>query len=126
MDVTGYRGWVFQTDNRQLFLERGIGLTPDISEDFADAAIEFLYRERNQPFFLHVNFTAPHDPLFYPTGYEDHYDADDMPLPRNFRPEHPFDHGNAGGRDEVLYHSPRTPRETRAGLAVYYAVISQS
>ena len=124
MDVTGYRGWVFQTDDRQLFPERGVGLTPDISADFADAAIEFLSRQRDQPFFLHVNFTAPHDPLFYPTGYEDLYDADDMPLPRNFRPEHPFDHGNAGGRDELLYQSPRTPEETRAGLAVYYAVIS--
>ena len=124
MDVTGYRGWVFQTDDGQIFPEQGVGLTPDISKDFADAAIEFLSRERDEPFFLHVNFTAPHDPLFYPTGYEETYDPDAMPLPKNFRPEHPFDHGNAGGRDEVLFQFPRTPEETRAGLAVYYAVIS--
>src|SRR5690606_22720270 len=87
-DVTGYRGWVFQTDDRQLFPERGVGLTPDISEDFADAAIGFL-ESRNRdasPFFLHVNFTAPHDPLFYPTGLETLYDPAELPLPDNFAP----------------------------------------
>ncbi|QDU36922.1 Arylsulfatase [Maioricimonas rarisocia] len=124
MPVTGYRGWVFQTDDRTLFPELGVGLTPDISSDFADAAIGFLREDREQPFFLHVNFTAPHDPLFVPTGYEDRYSASDIPLPVNFRPEHPFDHGNAKGRDEVLFGFPRTEEETRRGLAVYYAVIT--
>jgi arylsulfatase A-like enzyme len=124
MPVTGYRGWVFQTDDRRIFPERGVGLTPNISEDFAEAAIEFIQEDREQPFFLHVNFTAPHDPLFIPRGYEGRYAAAEMPLPENFLPEHPFDHGNFRGRDEVLYHWPRTPEETRGGLAVYYAVIS--
>lgn len=124
MPVTGYRGWVFQTDDRTLFPEKGVGLTPDISEEFADAAIRFLRNERNRPFFLHVNFTAPHDPLFFPTGYENRYDPQDIPLPPNFAPRHPFDHGNFEGRDEVLFHWPRTSKETRKGLAVYYSVIS--
>jgi len=124
MPVTGYRGWVFQTDDRQIFPEKGVGLTPDISAEFADAAIRFISEPRDEPFFLHVNFTAPHDPLFYPTGYEEMYDAETMPLPPNFLPEHPFDHGNFRGRDELLYHWPRTPVETRRGLAVYYSVIS--
>ena len=73
--VTGYRGWVFQTDDRQLFPEKGVGLTPDISEMFADAAIGFAQQEHDRPFFLHVNFTAPHDPLFWPTDFEDAYDS---------------------------------------------------
>jgi arylsulfatase A-like enzyme len=137
MEVTGYRGWVFQTDDRQLFPERGVGLTPDISEDFADAAIGFLESRRRsipdassirdaarKPFFLHVNFTAPHDPLFYPTGLKTLYDPAEIPLPANFAPEHPFDHGNFDGRDEKLYHWPRTEEQNRQGLAVYYAVIS--
>jgi arylsulfatase A-like enzyme len=123
MDVTGYRGWVFQTDDRTLFPERGVGLTPNISEEFADAAIRFLDRRNDRPFFLHVNFTAPHDPLFVPEGYEVRHGELDLPLPENFLPEHPFDHGNARGRDEVLYDFPRTPEQTQAGLAVYYAVI---
>lgn len=123
MDVTGYRGWVFQTDDRKIFPEKGVGLTADISDDFTDAAIQFLNRRTKRPFFLHVNYTAPHDPLFRPDGYEENYHADSMKLPPNFKSEHPFDHGNAGGRDEVLYSFPRTPEQTRAGLAVYYSVI---
>jgi arylsulfatase A-like enzyme len=124
MEVTGYRGWVFQTGDRTLFPERGVGLTPDISELFADAAIRFLAEQRDRPFFLHVNFTAPHDPLLMPQGYDGRYDAAKMPLPANFLPEHPFDHGNFKGRDELLFHWPRTPEETRGELAVYYAVIT--
>jgi arylsulfatase A-like enzyme len=123
-EVTGYRGWVFQTDDRQLFREKGVGLTPDISRHFADAAIEVIARRSEKPFFLHVNFTAPHDPLLLPPGYEKKYDPQRLPLPANFRPRHPFDHGNYTGRDEQLFLWPRTPEETRAELAAYYAVIS--
>ena len=124
MPVTGYRGWVFQTDDGTIFPDRGVGLTPNISEDFTDAAVRFLEQPRDQPFFLHVNFTAPHDPLFTPTGIEHLYDPDSIPLPPNFAERHPFDHGNFEGRDEVLYHWPRTSKETRRGLAVYYSVIT--
>ena len=124
MPVTGYVGWVFQTDEGTQFPERGVGLTPTISEDFADAAVGFLEEPRDGPFFLHVNFTAPHDPLFTPPGLEALYDPADVPLPTNFASRHPFDHGNFEGRDEKLYHWPRTTEETRKGLAVYYAVIS--
>jgi len=122
--VTGYRGWVFQDDQGQLFPERGVGLTPDISNHFADAAIDLIRRRPSQPFFLQVCFTAPHDPLFFPTGYEEKYSADQLPLPGNFLSEHPFDHGNFEGRDEQLLPWPRTPAMIRAELAVYYAVIS--
>lgn len=121
--VTGYRGWVFQDDDGTKHPEQGVGLTPDISETFADAAIDII-RESNQPYFLHVNFTAPHDPLLLPHGWEEAYAAKDIPLPANFRPEHPFDHGNLRGRDELLFTFPRTEEETRAELAAYYAVIS--
>ncbi len=123
MDVTGYRGWIFQTDKKKLFPDKGIGLTPNISEEFSAAAIRFLDRRPDRPFFLHVNYTAPHDPLFVPDGDEGNYTAAAMPVPANFKPRHPFDHGNAGGRDEVLYSDPRTNEQTKAGLAVYYSVI---
>ena len=123
MPVTGYRGWGFQDDDGNVDPAQGVGLTPNISERFAEAAIRYLRRRGSQPFLLHVNFTAPHDPLFVPEGYSGRYRAEAMPLPSNFRPEHPFDHGNRTGRDEVLYAFPRTIEETRAGLAVYYSVI---
>jgi arylsulfatase A-like enzyme len=123
--ATGYRGWVFQSaDGKQKDVEKGIGLTADISRHFADAAIRFLEAEASQPFFLHVNFTAPHDPLIMPHGYEEKYDPQHMPLPKNFLSKHPFDHGNSEGRDELLFAWPRTSEETRAELACYYAVIS--
>ncbi len=124
--VTGYRGWVFQTDDGTKFPQRGVGLTPEISRDFADAAISLIREPTDQPFFLHVNFTAPHDPLLVPPGFEATYRARDMLLPHNFLPEHPFDHGNLRGRDEQLLPWPRTEQAVREDLAVYYAVISHS
>jgi choline-sulfatase len=123
-NVTGYRGWVFQTDDGQKFPEKGVGLTPDISRHFASAAIEFIHRRGDEPFFLHVNFTAPHDPLLLPPRYERTYRGADMPLPPNFLPEHPFDHGNFSGRDEQLLPWPRTEAMVRDVTAAYYAVIS--
>ncbi len=123
--VTGYLGWVFQTDRGKLFPERGVGLTPEISGKLADAAIRFLRDEPGRPFFLHVNFTAPHDPLLMPPGFEDKYDWREIPPPQNFLPEHPFDHGNFNGRDERLLPRPRTPEGVRRDLAAYYAVVSQ-
>lgn len=126
--VTGYRGWVLQDDAGKKFPERGVGLTPNISEAFADGAIEFLRthaagEHAEQPFFLHVNFTAPHDPRFLPKGYENAYDAAKMPLPKNFVSDHPFDHGNQGGRDEVLLPRPLAEQDIRIELATYYALI---
>jgi len=122
--VTGYRGWVFQDDEGNKFPEKGVGLTPNIDKEFADAAIRFINRKPERPFFLHVNFTAPHDPLLMPPGYEGKYDPEKIPLPPNFLPQHPFDHGNFEGRDEKLLPWPRTPKDVREDLAVYYAVIS--
>ncbi len=125
MKVTGYRGWIFQTDDRKkLFPEKGVGLTPYISSQFAEAAIRLIKRKSKKPFFLHVNFTAPHDPLLLPPKYEDKYQPSDIPLQPNFKAEHPFDHGNLKGRDEKMLPWPRTPQEVRKNLAVYYAVIS--
>jgi len=121
--VTGYRGWIFHSDKGEKLPDLGVGLTGDISAKFADAAIEVIERPRKQPFFLHVNFTAPHDPLHMPTGLEGKYKPREIPLPRNFRSQHPFDHGNFMGRDEVLLPFPRTKKDVQADLAVYYSVV---
>ncbi len=122
--VTGFKNWMFQTDDGRLFPERGVGLTAAISSRLADAAIGFIRRKPERPFFLQVNFTAPHDPLLMPPGYEKRYDPEAIPLPANFLPEHPFDHGNFRGRDELLFPWPRTSKMVREELAVYYAVIT--
>jgi arylsulfatase A-like enzyme len=55
----------------------------------------------------------------------DRYDPASLPLPPNFLSEHPFDHGNLRGRDELLWPWPRTPQMVRDELALYYAVITE-
>lgn len=122
-EITGYAGWVFQTDDGREFPEKGVGLSADINSRFADAAIDFIARKPVKPFFLHVNFTGPHDPLILPPGYEGKYVPDQMPLPANFLARHPFEHGNLSGRDELLLPTPRTPEAVRAELALYHSVI---
>jgi len=122
--ITGYRGWVFQDDGGRMFPHRGVGLTPEISGHFADAAIELIRRKPAEPFFLQVNFTAPHDPLLMPPGYDDRYDWRTIPLPKNFLAEHPFDHGNLDGRDERLLPRPHTRDQVRQLIAMYYCVVT--
>jgi arylsulfatase A-like enzyme len=122
--ATGYNGWTFKTDAGAPELEKGVGLTPLTDRHIADAAIGFIERRPERPFFLHVNFTAPHFPLHFPPGYERKYDPATIPLPPNFLPEHPFDHGNRKGGDEDLLPLPRHPDEVRANIAAVYAVIS--
>ena len=95
------------------------------SELFADAAIDFLRGHRGpEPFLLYVAFTAPHDPRMAPPPYADMYDPGRIPLPPNFCPEHPFDNGHLGGRDEDLAPHPRTPDVVRRHIADYYAMIT--
>ncbi|MCA9113548.1 MAG: sulfatase-like hydrolase/transferase [Planctomycetaceae bacterium] len=122
--VTGYRGWIFYDEEGKPQPKYGTGLTAGISQHFADDASAVIEEAGDRPFFLHVNFTAPHDPLLMPYGYEAMYNPDEMPVPENFLAEHPFDHGNFDGRDERLFEWPRTPKMVRDELAVYYAVIS--
>ncbi|MBZ0290557.1 MAG: sulfatase-like hydrolase/transferase, partial [Anaerolineae bacterium] len=93
------------------------------TELFADAAVDFLQSyHSDQPFFLYVAFTAPHDPRTPPPDYT--YDPDSLPLPGNFLPQHPFDNGELRVRDEELAAFPRTPAEIRQHIADYYGMIS--
>ena len=121
--ITGYRNWTFKNAQGKPELAKGIGLTPLTDKYIADGALAFLKRKTDKPFFLHVNFTGPHDPLIYPPGYEDKYNPADLKLPPNFLPRHPFDHGNFEGRDEQLLPWPRTKEDVLDELSVYYAVI---
>ena len=123
-EATGYTGWTFKSDSGEVELTKGVGLTPETDRFIGDAAVELIQQQRGRPFFLHVNFTAPHDPRLLPKGFENAYDPARVPLPANFRPSHPFDHGNADGRDEKLLPRPLREDEIRAELAAYDACIS--
>jgi arylsulfatase A-like enzyme len=93
------------------------------SNIFADAAIDFLNRDRGEdPFLLYVAFTAPHDPRTPPPGWE--IDPASIDLPPNFLPQHPFDNGEMAVRDELLAAHPRTEGEIRQHIADYYGMIA--
>jgi arylsulfatase A-like enzyme len=76
---------------------------------FADEAIRFLREHKDGPFFCYVPFAAPHAPHIVSDDYPVRYDADKIPLPPNFLPQHPFDNGEMNIRDENLLSHPRKP-----------------
>ena len=98
----------------------GQGFSTDI---FARAATDFLQQYSGQkPFCLYVAFTAPHDPRTPPDAFA--YNPDELELPNNFLPRHPFDNGELDVRDELLAPYPRTEGVIRQHLADYYGMIS--
>lgn len=123
--VTGYRGWTFKADDGDAVFEWGVGLTPETDRRIADGALRVIDSfsvEADRSLFLHVNLTAPHDPLLWPEEMKERYRPESVTLPANFRPGHPFDHGNSGGRDETIVPPPRTRDEVRCQHAVYFAL----
>lgn len=89
------------------------------------AALEFLSgRDANRPFFILIEFAGPHDPRGTNPESRAMYRTEDIPLPANFRPFHPFDNGELLVRDEKLEAWPRTPEAVRRHLHDYYAMIT--
>ncbi|MEM7234431.1 MAG: sulfatase-like hydrolase/transferase, partial [Planctomycetota bacterium] len=79
-----------------------------------------------KPFFLYVAFMAPHDPRNPPEAYRKIYYDKRPPLPKNFRPLHPFTNGpqTNRGRDESLAPWPRTKQVVSDQLCEYYGLIT--
>jgi arylsulfatase A-like enzyme len=96
----------------------------------ADAAIAFLTgrlqsnAELRRPFCMYVGFAGPHDPRGTNDEFRALYDVDEMSLPANYLPYHPFDNGEMLVRDEKLEAWPRTEEAVRRHLFDYYAMIS--
>jgi len=95
------------------------------SEVYADAAIRFIDKAEN-PYFLYVAFTAPHDPRNPPEAYREKYYKKRPPLPENFLPLHPFRNAPQAtmGRDESLAAWPRTREVVSDQLCEYYGLIT--
>lgn len=94
-------------------------------KSIVDEAIAFLKdRPVDKPFFMYLAFGNPHDPRVADQKHLDLYKREQVPLPRNFMPLHPFDNGEMVIRDELLAPWPRTEDEIRRQLHEYYAVIS--
>lgn len=95
---------------------------------FCDEMIDFLSTrgdDDDEPFFAYIAFTSPHDPRTPPAPFDTMYDPDEVQLPPNFMPEHPFDIGVRDIRDEVLAGYPRGEDEIKRHIADYYGMISQ-
>ena len=97
------------------------------SEIYGDEAIRFLqHQSGEQPFFMYVAFNAPHDPRQSPKRFVEKYPMENLSMPKNFLPEHPFDQGDAKVRDEILAPFPRTPEAIRLHRQEYYAIITHA
>lgn len=90
-----------------------------------DAAIQFLKaRDGKRPLFMQLAWPNPHDPRTAAEKYMAMYKRDEIPLPKNYMPQHPFDNGEMAVRDERLAPWPRTEDEIRRHLHEYYATIT--
>lgn len=95
------------------------------SELFCETAGNWLKNyESEDPFFMYISFMAPHDPRSMPDEFLDMYNPEEIKLPENFKPEHPFDYGIRQVRDEVLAPYPRIEEEVKRHIAEYYGMIS--
>ncbi len=94
---------------------------------YASAAIDFLgsTQAKEEPFLCYVAFTSPHDPRTPPPAFANQYNPDDISLPPNFLPQHPFNNGDLRVRDEMLLPHPRTPEAVKEQIALYYGMVSE-
>ena len=112
--------------NKYLTNDEAERLSGEPGQEIVDDAITFL-RDRPadaKPFCMYLAFGNPHDPRVAAQKYLDQYDRDAIPLPKNFRPVHPFDNGEMTVRDEKLLPWPRTEADVRRTLHEYYATIT--
>ncbi len=127
-NVGGHRNpelWEFDETGEYLLTKKRKG-DYFSSQMYSDAAIEFLEKQKEEnPFCLYVAFTSPHDPREAPAEYLELYDTSKITLPPNFLPEHPFDNGHLGIRDELLAPFPRTPEIIKSEIAAYYAMVTE-
>ncbi len=92
-----------------------------------DQAIDFLEsRKGDKPFFMYMAPSEPHEPRVPGAKYLAMYQRDQIPIPENFLPVHPFDNGDIAAPDEwrQLPEWPRPTEEVRKHLHDYYAFIT--
>ncbi|MEI6819652.1 MAG: sulfatase-like hydrolase/transferase [Verrucomicrobiota bacterium] len=108
-------------------LEDEFELHPDGETAAGDAnnILKFIGENAGKkPLFLYMATHEPHDPQFATDEFYGMYQAENIPLPINFLPFHPFDNGQMTVRDEQTLPWPRTKENLTGKLARYYASIS--
>jgi arylsulfatase A-like enzyme len=95
------------------------------AEGNADNIIRFIRNHQSKkPLFLYFAPHEPHDPQHATDEFYAMYRPQDLTLPPNFLPFHPFDNGEMLVRDEKTLAWPRTRQNVTGKLARYYASIS--
>lgn len=91
-------------------------------------SIDYLrsIRDKTKPFFMYLGLPCPHDPRLSAQEFKDMYQQENIPLPENYRPSHPWDIGDSTMivRDERLEAWPRTREAIQRHLYDYYALIT--
>jgi arylsulfatase A-like enzyme len=119
------RSGKFGTNPDRLDVDFDRHVNGENAEGNANNIIAFIREHAGQkPLFLYMASNEPHDPQFAPAEYYPMYRAEEIPLPCNFLPLHPFDNGAMDGRDEATLLWPRTRASVTAKLARYYASTS--
>lgn len=97
------------------------------TEAFTDGALDFIstLAPDDPPFFLYLEFSAPHDPRQPVSPWRECQEAAPPPLPPNFLPRHPFNNGALFIRDEHLAPWPRPEGMIREQTGHFYAMIEQ-
>ncbi len=94
---------------------------------YAETAIRFLNsrQAKEKPFLCYVAFTSPHDPRTPPKKFSAMYDPENITLPPNYFPQHPFNNGDMRVRDEMLLPHPRSEAGVKNEIALYYGMVSE-
>jgi arylsulfatase A-like enzyme len=112
-------------DHNKYLMDQQDRTSGEPCQTIVDEAIGFLKsRPLDKPVFMYLAFANPHDERVAAKKYMDLYERDKIPLPKNYKPLHPFNNGEQFVRDELLAPFPRTVDEVRKHLHDYYAVIS--
>ncbi len=97
-----------------------------------DETLQFLeHRDKTRPFFIHMSFERPHEPLSIPYDYELLYNTEDIKLPdsasdlfeRGFAGK-PAKHKKHADNHSLYPYIPDSREDLKRQLAFYYTLIT--
>ncbi len=93
------------------------------TEAFCEAAVRFLDNyDGDDPFFLYVPWTAPHNPLKTDDEWHAKYDPATIDLPENYEPIPEWDNGGLFVKDRLANNDTISEEQCRERFAAHYAL----
>jgi arylsulfatase A-like enzyme len=122
-----FKGHPRFTEEGKLFWDQGDESTPDYEMNVqTDLAVEYLQRHYEDPFFLTVSWSPPHNPYEAPPEYRDLYDPDKIQLRPNVDPI-PGEEIRKNLADYYLGTELTIPigeEDLRENIAAYYGMVT--